>query len=384
MVENVNYQQYIVDRLCESLGFEPGVFIIEKAEAFNVTCKLKPTAPEASFIGPILKNILEKALKEGSIPDNNEDEALQMLMDELRTELNNKLFGQVRLRFEDIVLLSGTTYEGAPLQGKIVVAPGAEWKDVGGRRRYIGIDTHAGIELKASDFRAIRKFLEGCGKMSLLFGGKPDGSKNACYKMMGYIDEQALGSLLKDKPVYQIEFLGKLRWTYCELGSRIMFAEHLRIYDRKRTAADYNRELQQKLGEQKDFEPLLDILMKQSHGTSILFYKGKDIGKHIENLYDNNRAVKTELRVSNIKGNIKNGLLSISRIDGAFAVDVEKMMITAFGVILDGDCKSPGDVGRGARHNIMKNFPWLYKPIPYNTAVAVVISSDGDVEVLSL
>jgi hypothetical protein len=73
----------------------------------------------------------------------------------------NKLFGQVRLRFEDIVLLSGTTYEGAPLQGKIVVAPGAEWKDVGGRRRYIGIDTHAGIELKASDFRAIRKFLEG-------------------------------------------------------------------------------------------------------------------------------------------------------------------------------------------------------------------------------
>lgn len=76
MVGNDNYQQIVINRLCESLGFEPGVFIIEKAEAFNGTCKLKPTAPEASFIGPILKNILEKALKEGSIPDNNEDEAL--------------------------------------------------------------------------------------------------------------------------------------------------------------------------------------------------------------------------------------------------------------------------------------------------------------------
>lgn len=383
MVENVNYQQYIVDRLCESLRFESGVFIIERAEASNGTGTLKPIASGASFISPILQNILDKALKEGSIP-YNEDEALQMLMHELRTELDEKLLRQVRLRFEDIVLLSGTTYEGAPLQGKIVVAPNADWENVCGRGHYIGIDTHEDIELKASDFRAIRKFLEGCGKMFLLFGGKPSGSKNAHHKMMGYIDEQALEFLLKDIPVYQIEFLGKLRWTYSVSGSQKMFAEHLRIYDKKRTAADCNRDLQQKFQDHKDFKPLLDILMKQSHGTSILFYKGNDIGKHIEELYKSNRAVKMELKVGNIDDDIKNGLLSISRIDGAFTVDVDNMMITAFGVILDGDCKSPGDIGRGARHNIMKNFPWLYKHTPNNTAVAVVISSDGDVEVLGL
>lgn len=119
-----------------------------------------------------------------------------------------------------------------------------------------------------------------------------------------------------------------------------------------------------------------------SHGTSIVFMEGEALRKEIEDRFaTNGYTIKVE--PFSLKGNDPNQaiLRGVSAIDGAILSDLNGQC-QAIGTIVDGAFVGPGDPGRGARYNSVRNYvQWYKNHHPDTICFAAIISEDGMINV---
>lgn len=72
-------------------------------------------------------------------------------------------------------------------------------------------------------------------------------------------------------------------------------------------------------------------------------------------------------------------ILSITGIDGALFMNFAGKCL-AMGVIVDGEAKTPGNIGRGARYNSIANYINLKKKGNY---IGIIVSEDGMIDIIS-
>lgn len=124
---------------------------------------------------------------------------------------------------------------------------------------------------------------------------------------------------------------------------------------------------------------LTEILCKQKHGAAaVVFNKKIDAEAEANRLCNMKRGTKicSNICYNQTTGWNKEQILSVTGIDGALFIDHEGKCL-AIGVIVDGEMKIKGDVGRGARYNSIANYMKL-KP----GCVGIVVSEDGMVNVI--
>lgn len=118
------------------------------------------------------------------------------------------------------------------------------------------------------------------------------------------------------------------------------------------------------------------------HGTSIVFMEGKALQKEIEDRFaKNGYAIK--VKPFSLKESKRNRtmLRGVTAIDGAILSDLEGYC-QAIGTIVDGEFVGPGNSGRGARYNSIRNYVQWYKNRHQDTiCFAVIISEDGMINV---
>lgn len=142
---------------------------------------------------------------------------------------------------------------------------------------------------------------------------------------------------------------------------------------------DIHTEIQKLLEEwfaSGQLEQLIDALLKQKHGTSVIL---TDCQGEAERLCGMNRGTLLQDNRTMCWNNDewdKDQLLSITNIDGALFMDLDKTCI-AMGVIVDGDAKKKGDVGKGARYNSISNYVEQQEA---GIFLGVIVSEDGMVE----
>lgn len=116
------------------------------------------------------------------------------------------------------------------------------------------------------------------------------------------------------------------------------------------------------------------------HGTSIVFMEGEALQKEIEDRFSKN-GYTIKVRKFSLKGKGGNMLRGVTSIDGALLSDLEGCC-RAIGTILDGVFVGPGNQGRGARYNSVRNYVQWYKNHHRDTiCFAVIISEDGMINV---
>jgi len=287
-----------------------------------------------------------------------------------------------RIGIKEITLLTAQTYERSIAKGKLVFALEDTYSSyISPEILPLSFETHTDILFREDDFRKIRKFLEGCKDNALLFTGNVGYN----FRLRGYINQAQVDRI---DPMLQIEIRGVHKWRF-SFGKGILPVEIDYLSPKapidpvedafQNICATFGLKKEQALA----FKSLLETLSKQSHGTSVLFFQGLDAKKRIKKLYEHNRAVCIKYPIEGVTDDaVRASLLAISRIDGAFAVNVKDKEITAFGVILDGDSTSPGNIGRGARFNTMNNFVFLCNKVTPHSALAMVISEDGSIETI--
>lgn len=119
-----------------------------------------------------------------------------------------------------------------------------------------------------------------------------------------------------------------------------------------------------------------------SHGTSIVFMEGEALQKEIEDRFAKN-GYTIRVKPFSLKGNNRNQamLRGVSAIDGAILSDLNGQC-QAIGTIVDGEFVGPGDPGRGARYNSVRNYvQWYKNHHPDTICFAAIISEDGMINV---
>lgn len=119
-----------------------------------------------------------------------------------------------------------------------------------------------------------------------------------------------------------------------------------------------------------------------SHGTSIVFMEGEALQKEIEDRFAKN-GYTIKVKPFSLKGNDRNQamLRGVSAIDGAILSDLNGKC-QAIGTIVDGAFVGPGNPGRGARYNSVRNYvQWYKNHHPDTICFAVIISEDGMINV---
>lgn len=118
------------------------------------------------------------------------------------------------------------------------------------------------------------------------------------------------------------------------------------------------------------------------HGTSIVFMESEALRKEIEDRFSPN-GYTIKVKEFPLKGNGRNDnmLRGVASIDGAILSDLDGRC-QAIGTILDGKFVGPGDQGRGARYNSVRNYvQWYKNHNPDTVCFAVIISEDGMINV---
>lgn len=143
--------------------------------------------------------------------------------------------------------------------------------------------------------------------------------------------------------------------------------------------------------ELKNIKQIINRLIKNSpHGTSIVFMEREALQDEIRNRFLENRyttkveefALGDNDNECNKCDKLDNNMLrGVTSIDGAILSDLSGKCL-AIGTILDGTFVGPGNVGRGARYNSVRNYVNWYKTRhPDVVCFAVIISEDGMINV---
>ncbi len=135
---------------------------------------------------------------------------------------------------------------------------------------------------------------------------------------------------------------------------------------------------------------LVKLLRQQKHGTIAIVSNNRKKSDseefEIERLCGKNRGIylTSEFVCSkNEEGKMEwnnEQLLSLTGVDGALFMDLQGNC-SAFSVLLDGEAKVKGDVGRGARYNSVVNY--IKQKPKKEVYIGIIISEDGMIDIVN-
>ena len=314
------------------------------------------------------------------------DLAMHLHLD-IINNLKKAFRGLLQLDTSWIDVLSTMHYEGSRLTGKLVFAHGNLLKEEAGEllcpRILVEADNDSLI-FSRGNLRHISKLLAGSGGNALLFCTEDSN----IYRCMGYLPEDKARLF-----PFQIEINGAFNWSLIHFGRRELrwiqgnpevYEDH--IMGAVRSLRQCFNLTTEEIGV---YEKALNALASQKHGTSAIFVdldSGDSIlmEKRLEDLHRLRRALKAE----GLPLGKPTELTKLSRMDGAFVVDVKKKNIIYLSAIVDGQAIVEGDNSRGARFNSLKNFiadisAQSMKDGKNLRAVALIFSEDGSIDAIS-
>lgn len=241
--------------------------------------------------------------------------------------------------------------------------------------------SHIDNEEKKRKLTNIRKMLETCSKTDdkgcylLVNNTKP-------YPLFGIITEDSFKELNNNKldgRYWLIEFMGNGDWTLSKGKDPVLIYQRGEfLISQSQKEADAEKlvdELQTitkgRVTKEKEgaFKRILERVMKQKHGALLII--SNDAETEAEILCGKfKRGTLVNTVDFSEEGNLPL-LDGIAAVDGAVLVDFSGVCY-GFGVILDGDAKVEGDVGRGARYNSALNY------VAGKDRYAVVVSEDKE------
>lgn len=127
-------------------------------------------------------------------------------------------------------------------------------------------------------------------------------------------------------------------------------------------------------------QKIIQKISKQPHGTAIVFMGHDVLEDETKRLFLLNRC--HQVKPFNLLEQSPEMLMGITSIDGALMADFDGMC-RAIGAILDGDAVIPGNLGRGARYNSIKNYICRLaqkKKTEKGKLFAIICSEDKDVD----
>lgn len=247
-------------------------------------------------------------------------------------------------------------------------------------------------EITSEKIRMVRKLMEiSCNNKVYLLAETVAGEENRFFitKLVAPVkDEQRVMS----KSDLYIKFDGFLHWSVV-YNDREMVGYYQGKYriNHSDLNTDYIDDIRKIAKVKKiDEEMLLNltkVLKEQKHGTSVILVNHrnrKQINKEVDRLCKKNRGVRVSSCIQYDKkkdGWNKDTLLSITSIDGALMMDWSGKCL-AIGVIVDGEAKVDGNVGRGARYNSITNYVKQKRRVNYNF-IGIIVSEDGMINVIT-
>ena len=214
-----------------------------------------------------------------------------------------------------------------------------------------------------------RKMLELCGEGEryLLVSAKSP------YSIRGVLSAAYGEAYIKDK--LTIRFMGKGNWRISKGGEVFLVFENGRYYADLSLADAALDDQMKKMspvfenseGSRELFKRIFQRLQGQSHGA--LMIVARDAQSEVQILCSRFKR-GTQIRGVEYGREENLELLDgMASVDGAILVDYEGICY-GFGVILDGDAKIEGDLGRGSRYNSSRNY------IVGTERYAVIVSED--------
>ena len=287
-----------------------------------------------------------------------------------------------RLNVELITALSTIEYESkSPQKERIAILPSISWMKKDGA---IEFDSLERVVLEHSNLRALRKQLRTCGDGALAVWKDEN---DRVYKTVGIIS----GEIVKNLPYF--EFKKRAEWYFIvpDLegidGRRVRYTKGIftlpilnleKAYETKLAALNI------KETQRRRIRCILGGIQECEHGAILIIGQAKMIKTQASRLGSNKRGVLLKPKVSLIQKDEqlnKSVLKQFASVNGAIFLDYNGNCY-AFGVILDGVAKYPGNNSRGSRYNSTKTFlEWIRKKRNYKSAVlGVVKSEDGMVD----
>lgn len=234
------------------------------------------------------------------------------------------------------------------------------------------INEMQGKDKSAKVIKTVRKMLEACGPKNghccYLIA-----QNEMPYQLLGIVTDEYFAANIAEKCKYwSVDFLGNGDWRLSASNDILFTYSKGSFWANSQQLVESLETKVQKLHTVKNkavFVNILKRLREQNHGalmivaedakreTEILcekFKKGTSVGKI-------DLAIESNLRL----------LDGIASVDGALLVDFEGVCY-GFSVILDGDAKVEGDVGRGSRYNSSVNY------IAGKERYAIIVSEDKE------
>lgn len=224
-------------------------------------------------------------------------------------------------------------------------------------------------ETTAGTEKTIRKMLETCkGNERFLIA-----QANSPYSIWGIVTDTYYKNYIEYKVRYScIDFLGNGSWKLrTKEDLLLMYEKGQFVLDEEQKILDLENEVKKIKGlssdEQTIFVKIIEKLYKQNHGALMII--ARDAEAEAERLckqYKRGTLVEKINLVSEENLKILNGIASV---DGAVMVDL-KGLCYGFGIILDGEAKRVGDLGKGSRFNSAVNY------IADKERYAIIVSED--------
>lgn len=310
------------------------------------------------------------------------DELAKYLYFEIVAQLKRELNDSLQLDTDWMDILSTMRYEGARITGTIVLAHGEFPNSVANKLLTPSISVCTGNDsliLSKDNLTHVSKLMAGAGEGALLFCSE-DGLN---YRCLGYLPRETTEFF-----PFVLKINGPFDWLMSCYGRPEFrwFQGNPEVYD------DHIMNISKKLcdffsiseSHRDEIEKALHAFASQRHGTSAIFVDLGDanssvIAERFINLLNKRRA----LEVSGLPLKKLRELEKLSRMDGAFVIDVSKMEVVYMSVIVDGLAVVDGDNSRGARMNTLCNFIADVALISKESkkrlkAVAVVMSEDNE------
>lgn len=253
-----------------------------------------------------------------------------------------------------------------------------------------------GCILKSDNLRTIRKLLE-LSKIKKLYLLADESMEH----ITGMISAAGTNREKINAQSNYICFEGYMRWSIYIAGKEEICYKQGKYYINSSKSRDiYDMkidEFKKKIGDNNwltsdefsRIENLVKILKEQKHGTVVVL---TDDAAEAPRLCNAGRGVRIEQNgIQRFKKEdntfAEDIILSITGIDGALFMDMNGTC-TAFGVIVDGEAVTEGNMGRGARFNSVNNYIcWKGKKSENSREksmryVALIFSEDGGVDII--
>lgn len=229
-------------------------------------------------------------------------------------------------------------------------------------------------EVEDGRIRYFSKMMELCKDDKYLLTWFDEG-KNNTIDLFGVADQKWL---MKNQYNRYISFEGYGEWNLNESGETVLlYTKGNYYFSRQSMEKTWEIELKDKgVTEEKNLEKFKQItgkLAEQEHGTCMIVLEKDDITGAVKHLCEDCSRGTQIYGTLNLEKENLDFLKGLTSLDGALLVDKDGKC-HAFGVILDGEAKKPGNPAKGARHNSALTY------INANSGrCAVVVSEDKTV-----